>query len=168
MERIASEFNKLQYSVSQTGNHPLVEQIKPVSQTVQCKLYVSVTQLAFCFYSLFSLPFLLSPLLLSPHFSLSPPPHLSLSSSSLSPPPPPPPPLPPSIQRIATITATLQNSLEESFRGSLEKGDRDGLTRCLQTYTSINRQEAAESMFQSTIVRPYMEKVHLAVQPVQW
>ena len=163
MERIASEFNKLQYSVSQTGNHPLVEQIKPVSQTVQCKLYVSVTQFAFCFYSLFSLPFLLSPLLLSPHFSLSPP--LTYPS-----PPPlsPPPPLPPSIQRIATITATLQNSLEESFRGSLEKGDRDGLTRCLQTYTSINRQEAAESMFQSTIVHPYMEKVHLAVQPVQW
>ena len=32
MERIASEFNKLQYSVSQTSDHPLVEQIKPVSQ----------------------------------------------------------------------------------------------------------------------------------------
>ena len=30
MERIASEFNKLQYSVSHTTGHPLVEEVKPV------------------------------------------------------------------------------------------------------------------------------------------
>ncbi len=31
MERIASEFNKLQYNVSHTSDHPLVEEVKPVS-----------------------------------------------------------------------------------------------------------------------------------------
>lgn len=30
MERVASEFNRLQYNVSQTEDHPLVTEITPV------------------------------------------------------------------------------------------------------------------------------------------
>ena len=32
MERVASEFNRLQYSVSHTDDHPLIAEITPVSE----------------------------------------------------------------------------------------------------------------------------------------
>ena len=82
-------------------------------------------------------------------------------------PPLPSPPLPSPPQRIATITSTLQSHLEDSFRTSLEQGDREGLTRSLQTYTTISRQQAAEGMFQSLIVHPYMEKVALSNEGIK-
>ena len=83
MERIASEFNKLQYSVSQTGNHPLVEQIKPVSQH-RCKAAVQRYTVVNCmcnttFRDLFLLLLPLSSLFISPLFpSLGLPPLLLL------------------------------------------------------------------------------------------
>lgn len=67
--------------------------------------------------------------------------------------------LPPIPQRIAAVTSSLQARLEHSFQVALDKGDRDGLTHCLQAYASISRQEDAESMFQSVVVHPYLEKV---------
>ena len=61
--------------------------------------------------------------------------------------------------RIARITATLQNHLQDKFRSSLELQDREGLVQSLQAYAAIGRQSAAEEMFQNVIVRPYMEEV---------
>ena len=90
MERVASEYNKLQYNVSHVNGHPLVEEMTP---------------------------------------------------------------------RIAHVTATLQNHLQDTFRSSLEHKDREKLIQSLQTYSSIGRQSAAEEMFQNVIALPYMEKV---------
>ena len=90
MERVASEYNKLQYNVSRANDHPLIEELTP---------------------------------------------------------------------RIARITATLQNHLQDTFRSSLEQKNRETLIQSLQTYASINRQSAAEEMFQNILVRPYMEEV---------
>ena len=88
MERIASEFNKLQYSVSQTCEHPLVEQIKPVSEGwlyPQCSdVILPSSPPPFTSFSPPSSP----PLSPFPPFlpSSSLPPHFLLLSSS-SPPP---------------------------------------------------------------------------------
>lgn len=90
MERVASEYNKLQYNVSHSSDHPLIDEMTP---------------------------------------------------------------------RIARITATLQNHLQDKFQSSLEHKDREGLIQSLQTYASINKQSAAEEMFQNVPVRPYMEQV---------
>ena len=92
MERVASEYNKLQYNVSHTSGHPLIEEMTP---------------------------------------------------------------------RISHITATLQNHLQDTFRSSLEHKDRESLIQSLQTYASISRQNAAQEMFQSVFVLPYMEQVCL-------
>lgn len=97
MERVASEYNKLQYNVSQANDHPLIEELTP---------------------------------------------------------------------RIARITATLQNHLQDTFRSSLEQKNREILIQSLQTYASINRQSAAEEMFQNARVLPYMEEVsNVLVRP---
>lgn len=92
MERVASEYNKLQYNVSRANDHPLIEELNP---------------------------------------------------------------------RIAQITATLQNHLQDTFRSSLEQKNRETLIQSLQTYSSINRQSAAEEMFQNMLVLPYVEEVSL-------
>lgn len=90
MERVASEYNKLQYNVSHASGHPLIEEMTP---------------------------------------------------------------------RIAQVTTTLQNHLQDTFQSSLEHRDREKLIQSLQTYSSIGRQSAAEEMFQNVIVLPYMEQV---------
>jgi hypothetical protein len=90
MERVASEYNKLQYNVSRANDHPLIEELTP---------------------------------------------------------------------RIARITATLQNHLQDTFHSSLEQKNREILIQSLQTYASINRQGAAEEMFQNARVLPHMEEV---------
>ena len=64
--------------------------------------------------------------------------------------------------RIARITATLQDHLQDKFRASIEHKDREGLLQSLQAYAAINRQSAAEEMFQNVVVCPYMEEVSLA------
>ena len=65
----------------------------------------------------------------------------------------------PSLQRIHVITTTLQSKLEASFQSGLRSRDREVVTRCLQTYASISRCQAAESLFQLLVVQPYMEEV---------
>ena len=95
MERVGREYNRLQYNVSHTDNHPLIDEMTP---------------------------------------------------------------------RIARITATLQDHLQDKFRSSIEHKDREGLVQSLQAYAAINRQSAAEEMFQNVIVRPYMEEVSLATE----
>ena len=97
MERVASEYNKLQYNVSHSNNHPLIDEMTP---------------------------------------------------------------------RIANITSTLQNHLQDTFRSSLERKDRESLVQSLQTYASINRQSAAEEMFQNILVRPYVEQVSFLLKVI--
>ncbi len=90
IERVATEFNKLQFYVNKSRGLPLVEDIKP---------------------------------------------------------------------RIATITTTLQFSLEGSFREGLQTGNVDVLRQCLRTYATIDKMRDAENLFRIFTVKPYMEDV---------
>ncbi|XP_064402845.1 conserved oligomeric Golgi complex subunit 2-like isoform X2 [Halichondria panicea] len=90
MERVAMEFNKLQYNASLVTNHPLIES---------------------------------------------------------------------SNERISGITQSVQLWLESSFRAGLAREDRGALISCLQTYNLIGRHEAAEAMFRTTIIHPYIDKL---------
>lgn len=90
IERVASEFNQLQYYVTQSKGLPLVEKIRP---------------------------------------------------------------------RIASITVTLQHSLEKSFRESLELGQPQILKQCLRTYATIDKMKDAEALFQQVVVKPFMEEI---------
>ena len=62
-------------------------------------------------------------------------------------------------KRIAAITSGLQSRLEEQFQEAVAGRDRERLAHCLQAYSSISRQEDAETMFQSTVVHPFLDKV---------
>lgn len=147
MERVASEFNRLQYNVSLTSAHPLVEGLTPVSlppmESLPQLLLLSPVLSLTTHSTLFSMHFSYY----YPHFPL----HTHMHTLT---------------QRIAVITSTLQEWLEMSFRAGLEGGHREALTRTLQTYATIGRQQAAQSMFQSLIVHPYMEKVERT--PTAW
>lgn len=90
VERVATEFNKLQFHVNKCRGLPLVDEIRP---------------------------------------------------------------------RIASITTTLQFSLERSFRHGLETNDTEILRQCLRTYATIDKMRDAEQLFRLYIIRPYMEEV---------
>lgn len=62
-------------------------------------------------------------------------------------------------QRIASITTTLQFSLEGSFLRGLDSGNVDILRQCLRTYALIDKMKDAESLYRQHIVKPYMEQV---------
>ena len=75
------------------------------------------------------------------------------------------------------ITSRLQSKLEQSLSAGLDQqqggggggGDAEELLgRVLQTYSSISRQEAAESMFQSQVVRPYLDEVSQTVTTINF
>uniref|UniRef100_A0A0B7BG98 Conserved oligomeric Golgi complex subunit 2 n=1 Tax=Arion vulgaris TaxID=1028688 RepID=A0A0B7BG98_9EUPU len=90
IERVATEFNKLQFYVTRSKGHRLVEKVKP---------------------------------------------------------------------RIATITTTLQYSLEGSFLSGLETGNTGMLRQCLRTYALIDKTRDAEDLFREHVVRPHMEQI---------
>ncbi|GFO30261.1 conserved oligomeric Golgi complex subunit 2 [Plakobranchus ocellatus] len=90
IERVATEFNKLQFYVTRSKGHPLVDKVKP---------------------------------------------------------------------RIATITTTLQYSLEGSFLSGLETGKTGMLRQCLRTYALIDKTQDAEDLFREHVVKPYMEDI---------
>lgn len=90
IERVATEFNKLQFYVMKSRGLPLVEQVKP---------------------------------------------------------------------RIASITSTLQYSLEGSFLEGLDHNNTDILRQCLRTYALIDKIKDAESLFRKHVVRPFMEEI---------
>ncbi|RUS73592.1 hypothetical protein EGW08_018635, partial [Elysia chlorotica] len=90
IERVATEFNKLQFYVTRSKGHPLVDKVKP---------------------------------------------------------------------RIATITTTLQYSLEGSFLSGLETGKTGMLRQCLRTYALIDKTHDAEDLFREHVVRPFMDEI---------
>ncbi|PIK60157.1 putative conserved oligomeric Golgi complex subunit 2 [Apostichopus japonicus] len=90
IERVASEFNQLQYYVTQSKGLPLVEKIRP---------------------------------------------------------------------RIASITVTLQHSLERSFKDSLESAQPQILKQCLRTYATIDKMKDAEALYQQVAVKPFMDEI---------
>ena len=66
---------------------------------------------------------------------------------------------PPSPQRLEAITCRFQAVLERQFTSALGDGDHSQLLHCLETYFLIGRREAAEDLFRTSFVRPYMEQV---------
>ncbi|XP_029642669.1 conserved oligomeric Golgi complex subunit 2 [Octopus sinensis] len=90
IERVATEFNKLQFYVTKSRGLPLVEEVKP---------------------------------------------------------------------RIASITSTLQYSLEGSFLEGLDNNNVDILRQCLRTYALIDKIKDAEALFRKHVARPFMEEV---------
>lgn len=62
-------------------------------------------------------------------------------------------------QRIASITVTLQHSLERSFRESLESAQPQILKQCLRTYATIDKMKDAEALYQQVAVKPFMDEV---------
>lgn len=90
IERVATEFNKLQFYVMKSRGLPLVEEVKP---------------------------------------------------------------------RIASITSTLQYSLEGSFLEGLDHNNIDILRQCLRTYALIDKIKDAEYLFRKHVVQPFMEEI---------
>ena len=58
-----------------------------------------------------------------------------------------------------SITERFQQLLEAWFVTSLETRDRVELQRCLETYSLVSKQQAAEELFLTTVVAPYMNQV---------
>ena len=69
------------------------------------------------------------------------------------------------LQRIATITSSLQYNLEGSFVEGLEARQVDVLRQCLRTYATIDKTKDAENLFRQHVVKEYMEEVRDGVNP---
>lgn len=66
------------------------------------------------------------------------------------------------LQRIAAITASLQQGLQQAFTTGLADKDAVRLSRCLRTYAAIDRTSAIETLFQTAHVRPALSSVSRA------
>lgn len=66
---------------------------------------------------------------------------------------------PVSLQRIAGITAMLQQSLEGLLLEGLQTADVDIVRHCLRTYATIDKTRDAEALVGQVLVKPYMDQV---------
>jgi hypothetical protein len=57
--------------------------------------------------------------------------------------------------RIITITTTLQEALEQSFRTGIETNDAEVLRQCLRTYSIIDKIDDVEALFRDLVVVPF-------------
>ncbi|XP_054432704.1 conserved oligomeric Golgi complex subunit 2 isoform X2 [Pteronotus mesoamericanus] len=62
-------------------------------------------------------------------------------------------------QRIAGITAMLQQSLEGLLLEGLQTSDVDIIRHCLRTYATIDKTRDAEALVGQVLVKPYMDQV---------
>lgn len=64
-----------------------------------------------------------------------------------------------SSQRIAGITAMLQQSLEGLLLEGLRTSNVDIIRHCLRTYATIDKTRDAEALVGQVLVKPYMDEV---------
>jgi len=57
--------------------------------------------------------------------------------------------------RIKTITNTLQDALELTFRKGIEQDDLEILRQCLRTYSIIDKVDDVEALFRELVVLPF-------------
>lgn len=69
-------------------------------------------------------------------------------------------------QRIAGITAMLQQSLEGLLIQGLQTSNVDIVRHCLRTYATIDKTRDAEALVGQVMVKPYMDEVLQAVDLV--
>lgn len=69
-------------------------------------------------------------------------------------------------QRIAGITAMLQQSLEGLLIQGLQTTNIDIVRHCLRTYATIDKTRDAEALVGQVLVKPYMDEVDVAYHPV--
>lgn len=62
-------------------------------------------------------------------------------------------------QRIAGITAMLQQSLEGLLLEGLQTSDVDIIRHCLRTYATIDKTRDAEALVGQVLVKPYVNEV---------
>lgn len=62
-------------------------------------------------------------------------------------------------QRIAGITAMLQQSLEGLLLEGLQTSDVDIVRHCLRTYATIDKTQDAEALVGQVLVKPYVNEV---------
>lgn len=62
-------------------------------------------------------------------------------------------------QRIAGITAMLQQSLEGLLLEGLQTSDVDIIRHCLRTYATIDKTRDAEALVGQVLVKPYVSEV---------
>lgn len=62
-------------------------------------------------------------------------------------------------QRIAGITAMLQQSLEGLLIQGLQMSNVDIVRHCLRTYATIDKTRDAEALVGQVLVKPYMDEV---------
>lgn len=65
-------------------------------------------------------------------------------------------------QRIAGITAMLQQSLEGLLLEGLQTSDVDIVRHCLRTYATIDKTQDAEALVGQVLVKPYVNEVCVA------
>lgn len=63
------------------------------------------------------------------------------------------------LQRIAGITAMLQQSLEGLLLEGLQTSDVDIVRHCLRTYATIDKTRDAEALVGQVLVKPYIDEV---------
>lgn len=63
------------------------------------------------------------------------------------------------LQRIAGITAMLQQSLEGLLLEGLQTSDVDIIRHCLRTYATIDKTRDAEALVGQVLVKPYVDEV---------
>lgn len=68
----------------------------------------------------------------------------------------------PVFQRIAGITAMLQQSLEGLLIQGLQTSNVDIVRHCLRTYATIDKTRDAEALVGQVLVKPYMDEVQFA------
>ncbi|XP_039599238.1 conserved oligomeric Golgi complex subunit 2-like, partial [Polypterus senegalus] len=61
--------------------------------------------------------------------------------------------------RIASITAMLQQSLEELLLKGLQTANVDIVRHCLRTYATIDKTRDAEALVGQVLVKPYVDEV---------
>ena len=71
-------------------------------------------------------------------------------------------------QRIAGITAMLQQSLEGLLLEGLQTSDVDIVRHCLRTYATIDKTQDAEALVGQVLVKPYVNEVCVAGVDVDW
>lgn len=123
LERIATEFNQLQFHAVQSKGMPLLDKVRPVS--ANCSVSGDGSS---CWP--------LRSLLLVPE----------VSEGCVC-------------QRIAGITAMLQQSLEGLLMEGLQTCNVEMVRHCLRTYATIDKTRDAEALVGQVLVKPYMDQV---------
>lgn len=67
-------------------------------------------------------------------------------------------------QRIAGITAMLQQSLEGLLMEGLQTCNVEMVRHCLRTYATIDKTRDAEALVGQVLVKPYMDQVNITLQ----